>query len=193
MKFKDVVTFFFRKAENRELSNFAEIPVTIRGSTYPTGEHCFHAGKLLHAASRASDARRATELRERATSFQTHGSVAPDGLSAKRAGGRGKNGIPLAPEELEGWLEAAEALQREICLHKSGRPEVHACLARSGDAYILHQDNRAVADTPWGGKVKDLAKLLKAGGGIGIKDVVGENRLGHIWMDIRNGIPNSRR
>merc|ERR1719291_1292016 len=191
MEFKDVITFFFRKAENRELSNFADIPVTVRGCSYPTGEHCFHAGKFLHAASRTSDVGRAAELRERAESFQTNGSVAPDGLSAKRAGGKGKNGIPLVPQELEGWLEAAELLQREICLDKAARPDVVNCLARSGGTYILHQDNRAVANTPWGGKVKDLKKLLKTNGGIRRGDVVGENRLGHIWMDIRSGLPNS--
>ncbi|CAK0806642.1 unnamed protein product [Prorocentrum cordatum] len=232
MKFKDVITFFFRKADFRELSNFAPIPVTIRGFTYPTGEHCFHAGKYpsrnarrgrgaasrlplhpshfvlhfpmraecavadLHAASRTSDAGRAAELRERAKAFRKTGSVAADGLSAKRAGGKGKSGMALVPEELEGWLEAAEVLQREICLAKVAQPEVQGCLARSGSAYILHQDNRAVAGTPWGGKVKDLSKLLKAGRGIGSEDVVGENRLGHIWMDIfadvRNGLPNAR-
>jgi len=192
MKFKDVITFFFRKADFRELSNFAPIPVTIRGFTYPTGEHCFHAGKYLHAASRTSDAGRAAELRERAKAFRKTGSVAADGLSAKRAGGKGKSGMALVPEELEDWLEAAEVLQREICLAKVAQPEVQGCLARSGSAYILHQDNRAVAGTPWGGKVKDLSKLLKAGRGIGSEDVVGENRLGHIWMDIRNGLPNAR-
>ena len=40
-------TFWSKKRELRELSNFADIPVTVRGLDYPTGEHAFHGQKFL--------------------------------------------------------------------------------------------------------------------------------------------------
>ena len=49
--------------------------------------------------------------------------------------------------------------------------------------YLLHQENRAKADTPWGGKFLpgwDLEAPVRLDG------LVGQNRLGLIWMAVRD-------
>jgi len=182
--FLAVRSFFFRKAELRLLSNFADVPVTLRGVTYPTGEHCYHAHKYLHAATRCGDEARAQELTTYAERFRTGGVVAADGLAAKRAGGKG--GKALMGTEMDAWTSEAEVVQLLICQEKVARPDVRACLSGTGEAYLLHQDNRAKADTVWGGKIPALKEKLAAGKPIvPASDLVGQNRLGLIWMRVR--------
>lgn len=186
--FHDVKTFFFKKTELRELSNFADIAVTIDSITYPTGEHCFHAHKYLHAAmncaSKGGAAARVQQLRGYADQFRSGGPIAADGLAAKRAGG--KKGLALNDIEMQGWTSAGEAVQLRICQNKVAQPEVRDCLLATGEAYLLHQDNRAKPDTPWGGKIPGLKEKLSAAKLITASEVIGENRLGLIWMRVRH-------
>eukprot|EP00747_Dinoflagellata_sp_TGD_P087805 gnl/TRDRNA2_/TRDRNA2_163762_c0_seq1.p1 gnl/TRDRNA2_/TRDRNA2_163762_c0~~gnl/TRDRNA2_/TRDRNA2_163762_c0_seq1.p1 ORF type:complete len:166 (-),score=38.23 gnl/TRDRNA2_/TRDRNA2_163762_c0_seq1:501-998(-) len=139
--FSDVQTFFFKKKDLRELSNFDANPVIVKGIRYPTGEHCFHAHKYLHAAEQCSTIGRAEELRRYSKRFRCGGPIAEDGLSAKRAGG--KKGLALSDTEMRGWMPVAESIQMLICQSKLKAPQVRSCLLGTGDAYLLHQDNRA--------------------------------------------------
>jgi len=184
--FTDVKTFFFKKGELRELSNFADIPVLLDNVRYPTGEHCFHARKYLHSAARCCSSAREQELKLYAKHFETDGQVAANGLSAKRAGG--KKGMALTDLEMKGWTAAAEAIQLKICQDKASMHAVQTCLLGTADAYLLHQDNRAKPDTPWGGKIPRLKEKLTSGKPIPVTDVVGQNRLGLIWMKVRESL-----
>lgn len=183
--FKNVETFWFKKQHLRLLSNFADVPVTLHGISYPTGEHCFHAEKYKHAAKRCNS-QRAKELCRHADRFKTGGDVGEEGIAAKRAGGKGKTGLALSEVELQGWQTVAETLQLEICRQKVMKSNVSESLLETGNAYLLHQDNRAHAGTPWGGKIPDLKKKLEAGTPIIDADVIGQNRLGKIWMLVRD-------
>jgi len=188
--FSAVQRFFFLKAELRSLSNFALIPVTLDGRNYATGEHCFHAHKYLHAASQSASAARAAELRAYAARFQTGRctAIGTNGIDAKRAGG--KKGMALSDLEMRTWLPTGEAMQLRICRDKVARcAEVRADLLKTGDALLLHQDNRAKPDTPWGGKIPNLKEKLSQAQPIKYPDdVIGQNRLGQIWMKVREEV-----
>ena len=176
----DIRTFFSQKPELRQLSNFAQIPVVVGNIEYPTGEHCFQAHKYLHAAEQCGKSARSQELYTYAEKFQSGGAIDPDGSAAKRAGG--KEGMPLEKAEMNGWTGAAEAIQLLIC--RSKKPQVRFSLLETGDAYLLHQDNRATDNTLWGGRIPDLNEKLGKKR-IATNEIIGQNKLGLIWMKLR--------
>eukprot|EP00747_Dinoflagellata_sp_TGD_P087806 gnl/TRDRNA2_/TRDRNA2_163762_c0_seq2.p1 gnl/TRDRNA2_/TRDRNA2_163762_c0~~gnl/TRDRNA2_/TRDRNA2_163762_c0_seq2.p1 ORF type:complete len:149 (-),score=32.39 gnl/TRDRNA2_/TRDRNA2_163762_c0_seq2:336-782(-) len=112
-----------------------------------------------------------------------------NGLVAKKA--VSGSGLALSDTEMRGWMPVAESIQMLICQSKLKAPQVRSCLLGTGDAYLLHQDNRAKADTPWGGKVPGLKQKLSKGGKVTSADVVGKNKLGMIWMAVRDQIAGS--
>merc|ERR1712224_136095 len=99
--------------------------------------------------------------------------------------------MKLQEAEMKGWTERAEALQLLICRDKVTMAPVRQCLLATDDAYLLHQDNRATNSTPWGGKIPNLKDKLSAGKAIKAADVVGENRLGLIWMRVRDELTSA--
>ena len=158
------------------LSNFANVPVMFDGFEYPTGEHCFHAQKFMHAASKCTCTKRAELLENHVAQFKKKTLA----VEAKKAGGT--KGLRLTKEELEAWDYGAEEVQLQIC--KSKLAAVKECLLNTHDAFLVHQDNRATISTLWGGKVEAGAKNRP----ITTEDIVGKNKLGFIWMQLRNEI-----
>ena len=90
-------------------------------------------------------------------------------------GGKGK--FRLRPQQLMAWDQGgADVVQRLICQAKLDTdPTVVEALDGSGDRPLLHQDDRAKADTPWGGRIDNITGKC-----------VGLNKLGVIWMEMRD-------
>lgn len=185
----NIVTFNSKSADVSVqcLSNFAPLAVTVDGIEYPTGEHAFHGCKFLFCASKcsSSNAARRNALQKRADLF-AHPSALKNGLDAKRAGGKSKqHGFALSQEELEGWHREATRVQEDICRCKlTHYVQVQEALAATKNKLLLHQDNRAKKDTPWGGRVDPAKKGEKM---LSTSDIVGENGLGRTWMNLRCG------
>ena len=190
------VETFFSKSKStqmRALSNFSAHEVTLPSGTYPTGEHAYHAHKLLHAAAEhdklevvGSSPQRARELRGMAESFRVGGSVPPEGRAAKAAGSR--RSCDLSSDELRGWEGASLDVQRRICILKMVFPDVRDALLGTGGDYLVHQDNRARQHTPWGGRIPSQRVTRREGGRAFVQDpgaVVGKNQLGILWMELR--------
>merc|ERR1712203_425488 len=103
-------------------------------------------------------------------------------LAAKTAGGKGKNGFRLNEVECNQWHTASDAVQRNICSYKIKHyAEIRSALLATGNDTLLHQDNRAQADTPWGGRV-----CKKTG------EIIGQNKLGILWMEARSNLLQGR-
>ena len=73
-------------------------------------------------------------------------------------------------------LTLALALALALALTHYPRPRsVQEALATSGKRPLLHQDNRAKASCPWGGRIDKVSGEL-----------IGRNKLGEIWMQVRS-------
>ena len=161
----------------KPLSNFYRRPITVNGRCYSGGEQAFHGEKFFSVASSDSTltgpAR--VELLAHAEKFIT----CADPMAAKRMGGKGKSGYRLSPQQLAAWDRGgADAVQRQICQAKLDTdPTVVEALVDSGNRPLLHQDNRAKADTPWGGRIDKVTG-----------ECVGLNKLGLIWMEMRGSL-----
>lgn len=192
---------FYSKSADASLqcfSNFAPLSVAVDGVEYPTGEHAFHASKLLFAAEMCKQGavgntdtpcgkQRIGDLLERAKLF-AHPSALKTAADAKRAGGKSKkHGFALLPYELSGWHNKATRAQHEICSYKLNHyTQVQQALRVTGRKLLLHQDNRAKKDTPWGGRVDPAKKDKKNTEPLTMEDVIGCNGLGRIWMKLRS-------
>lgn len=177
-------TFWSKKTVLKELSNFAPIPVEVRGLTYPTGEHAYHGQKFLTLANRAAgiDNERAQALSRYAAGFQSGGDIPSDPRKAKTAGG--KKAMPLEAAEINEWyVNKSIAVQFEICRNKTKEDAVRTVLIDTGKDYLLHQDNRAKGDTLWGGKFPPKWDLDAPAQ---LDRLTGHNRLGLIWMAVRD-------
>ena len=180
----DYLKFFSKGKEGKELSNFwigepVELQLECNGEPmyYPTGEHAFHGAKFDLCATVSGDPDRMDELQCHAKKFRSTEEV-PTPLDAKRAGGKGKAGMALNPDELHLWSQMAGMVQRQICDSKIARNEsVGLVLDNSGDRPLLHQDNRPKHGNPWGGRVVKNDR--------GEDEVIGENGLGKIWEEVR--------
>ena len=99
--------------------------------------------------------------------------LATSSLAAKRCGGRGKEGLHLTAVEQIQWARCCEEVQRQICAYKrDSSPLVFRLLKDSGSRLLLHQENRGKWPL-WGGRVGKSGQL------------VGANKLGFIWMEVR--------
>lgn len=184
------VTFFSRskKQELRLLSNFGDLPVEWGGLTFSTGEHRFHHAKFtLIAAVYSPDSFRAKELRGYALRF-TSGApdgFGDDGLSAKRAGGKGKRGLLLTKQELLCYngrelQEKMVSVQREIVRHKARNKRVRDVLSGLGEhERLLHFERGSSERKPsfWGGSVSRETGIMH-----------GHNMLGRLWDEQRDSL-----
>jgi len=179
-----VTTFFSKKKEYRSLSNFWEQCVVIFAEdgetrTYQTGEHCFHGEKYIRLSQLCSgETRRALLLNYGVKFAEPSQYNAP--IKAKQMGG--KRGLTLTASELDLWSNISTVVQQEICRYKRDNyQEVRDDLKKSGTSVLVHPALRC--------KESDVRHRIWEGKGVIIDGqlvVFGENRLGKIWMGIRN-------
>tara|TARA_Y100001970_G_scaffold294296_1_gene450015 strand:- start:8384 stop:11872 length:3489 start_codon:yes stop_codon:yes gene_type:complete len=173
--------FYSKSKEGKVLSNFADIEVVVDGKLYITGEHAFHGQKYISASkiysdeilTRSDDDRR-IHLLNYAKKFEGKDTEFKTALDAKRGGG--KRGAKLEDNEIKNWNEKdADEVQKQISLYKyENNLEVRTTLNKYKDSILIHQDNRAKSNTPWGARVKQEQ---------GKEDeIIGHNKLGKIWM-----------
>jgi predicted NAD-dependent protein-ADP-ribosyltransferase YbiA (DUF1768 family) len=180
-----ITTFFSKKREYRSLSNFWEQDVIIIDDNcdkrlYQTGEHCFHGEKYIRLSQLCRDESRRLLLLNYGLKFKKP-SLYSTSLVAKQMGG--KRGLVLTSSELDLWNKISITVQKEICRFKRDNfQEVRDDLMKSGVSILIHPALRC--------RESDLKKRIWEGKAV-IKDdgqitILGENRLGKIWMEIRN-------
>jgi predicted NAD-dependent protein-ADP-ribosyltransferase YbiA (DUF1768 family) len=175
----NVITFFSGKKEFRSLSNFWEKDVHINNNEYETGEHCFHGEKYIRLGRLSEDKKRKKELVFYGLKF-IKPSKYKTGNDAKKMGG--KKGLLLTPEELKLWDELSIEVQIEICAYKFNTyEEVRQDLVKSDNKILIHPALRTseekVKTRIWEGKAIMKDRQIH---------ILGKNRLGNIWMDIKD-------
>ena len=178
-----VFTFFAKKNEGRQLSNFWEGEVVVDGRTYSTGEHAFHGSKYVVVAEHVGDEDRRKKLIEYGRQFEqgcAWGSCTP--AEAKKKGG--KKGMALTSEELGLWDKLSVDVQRQICAYKLETDDaVRKALIGTGDKTLVHPAMRCSLEKAkkckWEGRVVEED---------GRRMIVGGNMLGGIWMEMREGL-----
>ena len=178
------ITFFDKKKDYRPLSNFYECTIAIEDSdgssrVYATGEHAFHGEKYRRIAKKVTDVERVITLTQYAARFLLTGNIVT-AKDAKQKGG--KRGLRLTVEELRIWDELCIDVQREICRYKMNHyDDVKHWLRLSGDNILVHPAMRCsetkVKSRMWEGRAIVDAE--------GKTIIIGGNKLGEIWMEIR--------
>ena len=172
---EDVVLQFFSKSKKNQdigqdypanwrniLSNFHQFEIEIDGNKYPSIEHYFHAEKF-----------RISSKPSVASNFMVGGSVGPDTLDAKRAGGKAgfkREGVTL---DIKKWNSVRDEVMTKAVMARIEQDEEYKrILLRLKDMHVvlLHFD-RGGSKSYWGGKYKD-------------GEIMGENKLGKIMMDL---------
>jgi predicted NAD-dependent protein-ADP-ribosyltransferase YbiA (DUF1768 family) len=180
-----IINFFNNKKEYRSLSNFWECEVFVthgeEGRLYESGEHCFHGEKYIRLSKLCECENRKKILFEYGCKFISP-CVYKKGSDVKKMGG--KKGLKLSDAELSLWADLSVNVQIEICKYKIEKyEEVRNDLIKSGVKILVHPALRCSEE-----KLKDR---LWEGKGVVIDGkvvVVGNNRLGNIWMGLRNEI-----
>ena len=182
------IIFHSRGKHLTALSNFSPHTLRIDGHSFSCGEAYFHFAKF-RAAAKVHAAADSEAAKKRQRQLVAHAAKLADtelgGLSAKRIGGKGAQGLRLEGAELQAWDAEREAVQRKLCQERLAQgPEaevVRAQLQQSGNAVLVHFERGANPDTYWGGKVVDA--------GTATARVVGHNTLGRLWMEFRAKLP----
>jgi predicted NAD-dependent protein-ADP-ribosyltransferase YbiA (DUF1768 family) len=179
-----MITFFSKKQEFRSLSNFWEQDIIIVDDNgnrriYQTGEHCFHGEKYIRLSRLCGDETRRALLETHGAKFAKPSPYDTPTI-AKQKGG--KHGVMLTTSELELWNKISTTVQEEICRFKRNvYQEVRDDLAKSGECILVHPALRC--------RESDLKTRIWEGKAVVNADgqlvVLGENRLGKIWMDLR--------
>jgi predicted NAD-dependent protein-ADP-ribosyltransferase YbiA (DUF1768 family) len=182
----EVITFFDKKKEYRCLSNFWEGLVRIVDGEevreYGSGELAFHGEKYVRLGKLCKDENRKMVLLEYGKKFLVDGEI-KSSKDAKSRGGKGKNGLRLNSEELKLWSSISVDVQIEICRWKLENSEdVMVWLKKSGSCFLVHPAMRCkdekMKDKFWEGRVVK--------GENGEMVVLGGNKLGEIWMRLRD-------
>jgi ribA/ribD-fused uncharacterized protein len=173
-----MIHFFDRKKEYRSLSNFWEGEVEVQGRRYASGEHCFHGEKFMRISELVEDEKRKQVLREYGASFSDNHLTARE---VKKRGGKG--GLTLSDHELFLWERESPKVQWEICTYKFQHyEEVRKDLIRSGNNILIHPALRCNEE-------KTRSKIWEGKGIVhtdGRIEVIGGNKLGNIWMALRD-------
>lgn len=166
--------FNSRSKIGRCLSNFSNYQIHKKNKIFITGEHCFHYMKYYYC-SKDTTVNRKKELLKYASNFEGIDTIYYDAKNAKKAGG--KKGLLLLDEELINWNKfISEKVQKKICKYKAKNYiEIKKILIENKDKILIHQDNFSNSKTIWGGKVKD-------------GKIIGNNKLGKIWMKIQKNL-----
>jgi len=178
-----VMNFFYKKEECRSLSNFWEGGVVIVNEgevrTYDSGESCFHGEKFIRIGKLCEDENRKAALLEYGGRF-LKGNCPKTGAVIKKMG----RTFVLSKEELDQWNHLSVDVQVNICKYKfENYKEVRDDLLKSVGKILIHPAMRCseekVRTRMWEGKgiVVD-----------GKIEVIGKNRLGKIWMTLRDGL-----
>jgi len=175
---KDVINFFSSKKEYRSLSNFWTADVTIDGRIYESGEHCFHGEKYICIGEKTMDPGRKRTLIEYGKTFSKP-SIYTSSASAKQRGG--KKGLLLTVEELDIWSGESINVQYEICKWKMNHyEEVRNDLIKSENKILVHPAMRCSEDKIRGRLWEGRATIKN-----GVLVILGNNKLGNIWMELR--------
>ena len=182
-----VINFFDKKVEYRSLSNFCEIGVVIVDTSngemraYESGEHCFHGEKYIRLGNLSENETRKCLLLEYGKKF-TAPCIYKKGSEVKKLGG--KKGLLLNTAELELWNNVSMAVQIEICRYKwDHSEEVRNDLVKSKGKMLVHPAMRCSED--------NLKKKFWEGKGVVVDGeivILGKNRLGNLWMQLRDGM-----
>lgn len=183
---QSVINFFYKKEEYRSLSNFYETDIVIVDNyerrMYESGEHCFHGEKYIRLSklydNKCEDENRKNMLLEYGKKFLKP-CIYKKGSEVKKMGG--KKGLILKNEELELWNNISMDVQNEICNYKwDNYEEVRKDLIKSRGRILVHPALRCSEENLkhkfWEGKATIVnGKIV----------ILGRNRLGNIWMDLR--------
>lgn len=174
----EVINFFGKKKDFRSLSNFWINDVVVNDIIYESGEHAFHGEKYRTISEICNNLDRKRKLLEYSLKFRKPSDKNPN--QVKKMGG--KTGFKLNNDELNFWTEKSMEIQKKISLWKfRNYEEVRNDLNKSGSKILIHPAMRCSEE-----KVKDR---LWEGKGIineGKIKVLGQNKLGKIWMKIRS-------
>jgi predicted NAD-dependent protein-ADP-ribosyltransferase YbiA (DUF1768 family) len=182
-----VINFFDKKVEYRSLSNFCEIGVVIVDNNsgemraYESGEHCFHGEKYIRLGNLSENETRKSMLLEYGKKFAAP-CIYKKGSEVKKLGG--KKGLLLNDDELELWSRVSMAVQIEICRYKwDHSEEVRSDLVKSKGKMLVHPAMRCSEE--------NLKKKFWEGKGVVVDGeivILGKNRLGNLWMQLRDGM-----
>lgn len=179
----NTVTFFDKKKEYRPLSNFWDCVIEIYQEDeirkYKSGELCFHGEKYTRLGQVSTNEKRKNILLEYGKRFLYDGDIKTS-KEAKQKGGKGKYGLKLQPDELKLWNKISEDVQLEICKYKMKNYEdVREWLKKSGNKILIHPamrcNNEKIKDKIWEGRFVN-------------GEIIGQNKLGYIWMNLREDI-----
>jgi predicted NAD-dependent protein-ADP-ribosyltransferase YbiA (DUF1768 family) len=189
MKTTSVITFFDKKKEYRCLSNFWESKLIIldrddgEERTYNSGELCFHGEKFIRLSKICDDEKRKRDLLEYGRKFLDGGDILTS-KDARSRGGKGKQGFKLNEVELREWNRMSVEVQMEICKYKlENYEEVREWLNRSNGCLLIHPGMRCseekMKEKIWEGRLVTKED--------GTEEILGGNKLGYIWMRLRDG------
>jgi predicted NAD-dependent protein-ADP-ribosyltransferase YbiA (DUF1768 family) len=179
---KNVLKFFGRSKEGKELSNFYMSVVIVDGREYNCGESSFHGSKYIVVSNMNDmDMERRLLLIEYGRKFEIGGEFGHlEGNKIKSKGG--KKGLMLSIEELKYWDRMSDIIQWKICEYKYENDDrVREVLCNSKGRLLLHSALRVslekVKMRKWEGRaVEEDGEIVVYGG----------NKLGWIWMEIRD-------
>lgn len=171
--------FYGRSKVGRELSNFWEGRVEVDGRLYGSGEGAFHGSKYIEV-SKEKEGERKSILEEYGRKFEIDGEFGSmSGGEIKKKGG--KKGLRLNEDEICIWNRLGVIVQEKICRYKYDNYEiVKEVLDSSKGKVLVHPamrcDDEKVKSRWWEGRGKIVDGDIV---------VLGGNKLGQIWMDIR--------
>ena len=146
---------------------------------YETGEHCFHGEKYCRLGEQCIDESRKKVLLDYSKTFLKP-SLYKTAAMAKKMGG--KKGLMLISNELKIWEMVSIDVQNEICRWKADNyKDVRDDLLKSEDKILIHPAMRC-SETKLGEKIWEGKGVIRDGAAV----VLGRNRLGNIWMEIRD-------
>jgi len=182
----EIITFFDRKKDYRCLSNFWEGKIKIWNNgeerEYESGEQCFHGEKFIRLGNICTNEERKRLLLEYGGKFLSDGEIKTS-KEAKMKGG--KKNFKLNVEELKKWNNMSVEVQFEICKYKlENYLEVREHLYKSKNCLLVHPglrcSNEKMKEKIWEGRV-----II---GEDGNYMILGGNKLGDIWMKLRDNI-----
>ena len=178
----NVLKFFSKSKEGKELSNFYKGNVIIDDRLYNCGESAFHGSKYIVVSDMKNlPIKRKCLLLEYGRKFEVGGDFGDlDGSQLKSKGG--KKGLMLTMEELKYWDIKSDVIQIKICQYKyDTNHRIREIINDSKGRYLVHSALRLSLEN---------VKKRKWEGRIVIEDgkpvLYGGNKLGCIWMKIRD-------